>query len=148
MQIYNAHLLNNKRRFWKAVVYGLLAALGCAFVISYLMRLTADQMNMIFTILYFIPGYLIPKAIHKAGGGIGKKYAYLGAILTFLSLLLCDFFLLAGYQVLFQPQIWPVTLRMVFNFRFALNLNSLLSLLCIAFSIAIAYRESDITANA
>ncbi len=147
MQIYNSHLLNNKWRFWKAFLYGFIAALLSAIALSYIMNLTAQLANMIFTALYLLPGYLIPKAIHKAGGGIGKKYAYMGAGLTFFAILLSDMFLYASYGIVCEPQIWPMIIRSVITNWFQFQNMGILTLFFIGASIYLAYHESDITSR-
>lgn len=147
MQIYNSHLLNNKQRFWKALVYGLLACVACAFALSYLLKLTTQLANLVFTALYLVPGYLIPKAIHKAGGGIGKKYAFMGAGLTLFSILLTDLFYFTGYDILLQPQLWGTAVRLVVISRLNLENLGILTLFFIVSSVFLAYRESDITSR-
>ena len=131
--------------FWKAFTYGLLASIACALALSYLLHVTTHLANLVFTAFYLIPGYLIPKAIHRAGGGIGKKYAYMGAGLTFLSLLLTDLFFLMGYDILLHPQVWGVAIRLVVTNWFQLENMGILTLFFMASSIYLAYRDSDIT---
>jgi len=145
MEIYNSHLLNNKQRFRKALLYALAASIGCAFICSFIHRLTTQMAGIMFPILYVISGYAVAKAIQKAGGGIGKKYAYMGAGFTVLSILLSELFYFAGYNILLHPQYWELGFRLVFAHIFQFQGTNILTLVFIVWGVYAGYKESDIT---
>ncbi len=147
MQIYNSHFMNNKQRMIKAALYGLLCAIGCAVVSTYLTQLTAQMLHITFPILYVVSGYLIAQAIHKAGGGIGVKYSYLGAGLTVFSILLSEIFAFGGFDILVHPQLWSITIQIMFRSWFAFSGNSILTLFFMAWGIYTGYSESNISNN-
>lgn len=148
MQIYNSHFMNNKQRFWKAVLYAFVCAVGCAIVFTYITQLTGQLLHITFPILYVVSGYFIAKAIHQAGGGIGKEYSYLGAGMTVFSILLSEMFAFGGYDILVHPQLWGITLRIMFQAWFSFSGNSILTLFFIAWGVYTGYHESDISNNA
>ena len=136
MQIYNSHFMNNKERFLKSALYSFLCAIGCAVVFNYITQLSGQLLHITFPILYVVSGYLIAKSIHKAGGGIGRQYSYLGCGMTIFSILLAEMFAFGGYDILVHPQAW-----------FSFSGNSILTLFFIAWGVYTGYHESDIANN-
>lgn len=147
MQIYNSQFLNNKQRMIKSAVYGAICSIACAIVSTYITELTAQLLHITFPILYVVSGYLIAKAIHKAGGGIGKKYSYLGAGLTVFCILLSEMFAFGGYDIIVHPQLWGITFRIMFQSWFAFSGSSILTLFFMAWGIYTGYDESNISNN-
>ncbi len=147
MQIYNSHFMNNKERFLKSALYSFLCAIGCAVVFNYITQLSGQLLHITFPILYVVSGYLIAKSIHKAGGGIGRQYSYLGCGMTIFSILLAEMFAFGGYDILVHPQLWGITLRVMFQAWFSFSGNSILTLFFIAWGIYTGYHESDIANN-
>lgn len=147
MQIYNSQFMNNKQRFLKSAAYAFLCAIGCAIVFTYITQLSGQLLHITFPILYVVSGYLIAKAIHHAGGGIGRKYSYLGAGFTIFSILLSEMFAFGGYDILVHPQAWTFTFRIMFQSWFSFSGNSILTLFFIVWGIYTGYHESDISNN-
>lgn len=145
MQIYHSNFMNNKQRMIKSAVYGFLCAIACAVVCTYITELTAQLFHITFPILYVVSGYAIATAIHKAGGGISVKYSYLGAGLSVFSILLSEMFAFGGYDILLHPQLWGITLKIMFQSWFAFSGNSLLTLFFMAWGIYTGYTESNIS---
>lgn len=140
MQIYNSHLMNSKQRFWKSFLYGFLAAIACAVVFSLFVSVTSIR----FSVFYLLTGLAIAKAINKAGGGIGKKYSYMGAGLTAFSIIFTELFMYTGYGILSQPQLWFSGIRLVLNIWSSLNGTNILSVFFMIWGIYLAYTNSDI----
>lgn len=140
MQIYNAHLMNNKQRFWKSFLYGFLTAIACSIVFSLFVSLTSIR----FSIFYLLTGFAIAKAINKAGGGIGKKYSYMGAGLTAFSIVFTELFMYTGYDILLKPQLWYDGIRFVLNVWSSMNGTNIISVFFMVWGIYIGYTNSDI----
>lgn len=138
----NFHYMNNKQRYLKAFLYGLLTAIISGIVVAYLNQLTAALAHISFPIVYLASGYAIAKAIHQAGGGIDKSYAYLGAGLTVFSILISEMCYYMGYAILLHPLDWIPALKMIFALY--LQINQIISLLFMIFAVYIGYHESVI----
>lgn len=147
MQLYNSHMMNNKQRFRKSFLYGLLTAIACAFLVSYLTLLTTQLAHISFPILYLFSGYAIAQAIQKAGGGISKQYSYLGAGLAIFSILFSEIFYYMGFDILLHPQIWLIAIKAVFQIWFSFSSNSIISIVFMVWGVYIAYTNSDISRN-
>ena len=140
-----SHFMNNKERFLKALLYGLLAAVVCGIVVGYLNQLTAALVNASFPILYPISAYIIAKAIHKAGGGINKDYAYMGAALTVFSMIISEMCTYVGFAVLIHPLDWIPALKLVCYLNFQFQGTGLISWLFMILAVYVGYNESDIS---
>lgn len=143
MQIYNSHLMNNKQRFWKSFLYGLIVALACAFLVSFLTEVTSQLAHISFPILYLFTGYAIAKAINKAGGGISKQYSYMGAGLAIFSMIFSELFYYMGYDIIIQPQLWISAFKALFQIWFSFSSNSIISIVFMIWGVYIAYTNSD-----
>lgn len=140
IEIYNSHMLNNKQRFYKSILFGILAALGCAVVFSLFVRMT----NIQFFIFYVLTGYVVSKVITETGRGVGKKFAFLGAGLTFLSIVFTEIFIYLGYDILLQPNYWFSGIRLVLNLWSNLNSHNLMTVFFMAWGVYIGYSNSSI----
>lgn len=143
--MHTPRFMNNKQRFQKAFLYGLITAIVSGMVVAYLNQLTATLIQMSFPILYLLSAYVIATAIHKAGGGISKNYSYLGAGLTVLSLLISEMCTYMGYDIIIRPMDWIPALRLVGYLTFQFDTNSLISIIFIILAVYIGYNESDIS---
>jgi len=137
--------MNNKQRFRKAFAYGLACAFACAIVCTYITELTAELFHITFPVLYLASGYLIAKAIQKAGGGIGVKYAYLGGGLTLFSIILSEMFAFGGYDIIVHPQLWGTTVQIMIQTWFSFQGSSILTLFFMIWGIYVGYSEADIS---
>lgn len=147
MKIYNTHMMNNKQRFWKSFMYGLITAVACAFLVAYLNEFTAQLAHLSFPILYLFTGYAIAQSIHKAGGGISKQYSYLGAVLTIFSIIFSEIFYYMGYDILIHPQLWISAIQSIFHIWFSFTSSSILSIVFMIWGVYIAYTNSVFSRN-
>lgn len=139
------HFMNNKQRFQKAFLYGLLTAIVSGIVVAYLNEMTATLAHISFPILYPISAYAIAQAIHKAGGGISKNYAYLGMGLTIFSILISEMCTYMGYDVLIRPWDWITALRLIGYVNLQFQGTSIISIFFMILAVYVGYHESDIT---
>lgn len=140
MRIYNLKGKNNKERFYYSILYSTLTALSCAILIS----LITDILNIKFSILYLVSAYLISSAIHKAGGGFGIKYSYMGAIVTTLSIVFAELFTHFGIQILIHPQLWLTGIRSLVEIYTISSFRAVLPIFFMVWSIYIGYTNSNI----
>lgn len=139
MQIYNAKFMNNKQRFYRAILFGILTAIGCSLIFSAFVSTT----HIRFSIFYLLTGYFIAKVINETSHGIGKKYSYLGAGLTFFSAVLTEIFIYLGYSILFEPQLWGMGIRFVLSVWSQMNASNLMTIFFMVWGIYIAYTSSN-----
>lgn len=140
MQIYNSHLLNNKQRFQKAILFSFLAAIGCAIVFSLFVQFT----RITFSIYYIATGYIIAKVINETGHGVGKKFAILGAGMTIFSFILTEMLIIAGFEIITMPQYWPQMARLVINSWSSFGYHNIMTLLFMFGGALTAYNNSSI----
>lgn len=139
------HFMNHKQRFLKAFLYGFLAALLSGIVVAYLNQLTSALAHITFPIVYLGSAYIIAQAIHKAGGGINKNYAYLGAGLTIFSILISEMCIYMGYDILIHPWDWFAALKLVGYINLQFQAGNIISLLFMILAVYVGYNESDIS---
>lgn len=140
IKIYNSKLMNNKQRFNKAILYGLLAAIGCSIVFSLIVKVT----NFSFSIFYLLTGYIISKTISDVGRGVQVKFSYLGAGLTILSIILTELFIYTDYSILFQPSYWLPGIKMVLTIWSNFNTNSIITVFFQVWAVYIGYSNSSL----
>lgn len=140
MIIYNSHLLNNKQRFRKALIFSLFASIACSVGFALLVKFT----HITFSIYYVITGYIIAKVISDVGHGVGNKYRYLGVVMTILSFILTEIFVIAGLEIILHPDMWIIAIKIVLSSWVNLSFNTLITLLFMAAGIFTAFNQSSI----
>lgn len=139
MKVYNTKNLNNKQRFPIAILAGLLSALVCGFLYA----IIETMLPLHFPLLYAAMAYGVSYAVKTFGRGVQPKYTVIGIISVILSILFGYIFVYvmsAGFDFVFLP----FYLKSVLVSMLSLNLHSIIELLCIAYSIYIAYYNSRI----
>lgn len=142
MKVYNSNFLKNKQRFPRAVIVGILASIGCAFLIAIYEKINPIPLS--FTpFLYILSAYGISSAIKEYGRGVEAKYSYVGIACMVLCVLLSRFFwiiMMTGFELSFLGYYLNIALRSFF----AMDINGIIDLACIAYAIYIAYYNSRI----
>ena len=140
MKVYNTSTLNNKQRFVKAIIVGIMAPIACAFaygIVDYLLPLHVP-------LLYVAMAFAIAYAIQRFGHGVQLRFSILAIACFVLSLILGYF---VYYTFLFEEfHFYYITyyLMMFFNRITSFSLSGLMEWACIAYSCYIAYYFSRI----
>ena len=144
MQIYNANALNNNQRFVKAIIIGVLSSVGIGLAYGLILSLVHIQMEIFFLAM----GWCIGQVIQKYGRGVGKKFQVLGAICTFLAILigdLCYSFGIGGiFHILFNPSTWGMALRIWMQLHLSTSISNLLGIAFRIFGIYFGYYYASI----
>lgn len=139
MQIYNARYADNNQRFIMACIASFVSAIG----FGVLFGLIKSMLMIIPSILFVIVGYGIAWVIRKTGRGVSQKFMVLGAIMTFLSILVADTCSIVGVggflSNIFNPQMWSFALQAWFSTYLSANLNSILGLILRGIGIYCGY---------
>ena len=144
MEIWNSRSLDNNQRFIAAIIAGLVSAvvLGLAYGIIY------SRLRIIMSVLYVGIGYGVGQTVRKAGRGVHKRFAVVGALMTLLAIMIGDFTAIAGFPRIFtyliSPALWPTVFKTWLIMNLSTNINSLLGLLLRAIGIYIGYTQSII----
>lgn len=140
LKIYNTKFLNSTQRFYKSILFGVLAAIGCSIIFSLFVKLT----NFRFSIFYLLTGYLIAKIILDVGKGVHKKFSYLGAGLTIFSILLTELFIYTDYSIIIRPDLWISGIRSVLMIWSHFNSNSIITVFLQVWAVYIGYSNSSL----
>jgi hypothetical protein len=140
LKVFNSEMLNRRQRFPRALLAGLLCAVGLGIaygMVTSLVRIEAE-------IFYLGIGWTIGMVIQKAGHGVGVKFAVLGAVLTLLAVLIGDSVSAFGLSILVHPSIWGEALKALMQLHLSTNISNLLGLLFRAAGIYFGYNYSSI----
>lgn len=124
MQIFNSDVLRKNQRFVKGLLWGSLAALGCAIVYGVISSFVRIELSIAFIAI----GYVIGEVIKRMGHGVKPEFSVLGAVLTVLCIIIADMISMFGFGVFFSP-LFFMCFRMYLVSLLSLNINSLLRLL-------------------
>ncbi len=139
MKVYNTNLLNNKQRFPIAIGVGIVSAIVCAFGFA----LFESMIRWHISLLYVVMAYAISSAIKYFGKGVQPKFSILGVACFLLSLVLGFIFY---YSMLggFSFELLPYYLSMMMRSITRISINGIFEMLCIAYSIYLAFYNSRI----
>lgn len=129
MRVYNTRSLSQNQRFYRALVYGILCALGCGVGLGILQRMLPIQ----FQLFYVGVGYAVAYVVREYGRGVHVKFSYLAGGLTLVALLLADAITIGGFFQLWNPLVWLMVLRNWVQF------TSLWGILSVAFRLGAVY---------
>lgn len=144
MEIWNARSLDNNQRFIAAIIAGLIAAivLGLAYGIIY------SLFHIMMSVLYIGIGYGVGQAVRKYGRGVHKRFAWVGAIMTLLAIIIGDFTAIVGFPAIFawivRPSLWGTVLHSWMVMNLSTNINALLGLMLKGIGIYVGYQQSVI----
>lgn len=144
MRIYNAGSLDRNSRFLLAILASLVSALG--FAIAYYFFISWSHIEL--SVFYIFFGWCIGEVIKKVGRGVTLKFAVLGAITTFLGILLADTFsswgIQGGFVMLMHPSYWGTLLQSWVIMHVSTNINTILGLLFRVIGVYYGYWNSRI----
>lgn len=144
MQIYNAGGLDNNQRFVKGIFVGLAAAIVCGILYGLLISIVRIQME----IFYILIGWCVGSAIRKFSHGVGTRYCVLGAICTFLAIVigdLCTMYGLSGIlAILATPASWSGAFTLWMQMHLSTSINNLLGVLFRVAGIYFGYHYSSL----
>lgn len=138
MKIYNTRALTKNQRFQNALLVAIPTTIGMAVILGLVLRVMPIQ----FEIMFLAVGYGMGYVIRTYGRGVQKRFSILGAICTFITILLADAIHMVGITGLFNPLIWLLALTSYFT-----SLGSLWGMLGLLFrvgAISVAYEQSRI----
>lgn len=135
----NTHFLNNRQRLWRGIIFGSLTAILCSIILSWITMLTYTK----FSILYLAVGAIIAYSIRYFGKGVTIHFSILGGVLTFLSILLTEIFIMHGFSILLYPSAYGTAIMNVI--ASISNGSSLILLLFQIIAISIGFKEARVS---
>ena len=126
MKIYNTRALTRNQRFMNAVIAGSIATVLSGIVLGYVLRFVP----IAFDIFYLAVGYAIGYAIRTYGRGVQPRFSVLGAVMTFIALVIADSVRFVGLLGVVNPAVWI----MVINYYFT-SLSSISGIINIIFRV-------------
>ncbi len=140
LKVFNTHALTSKQRFSRALLVGIVTALGSAMIYGVIKPAIMFE----FSVVYIGIGWLIGSVIQKYGRGVQVKFSILAAVLAALCFILADLFGYFGLQLLFQPITLIQLIFQIIPSYLQTNINSLLGLAFRALGVYMAYSNARI----
>lgn len=139
MKVYNIKNLNNKQRFPIAIAAGIASAI----VFGFLFAIVETILPLHFPLLYAAMAYGVSYAVKTFGRGVQPKFTAVGIVSVILSILFGYVFVFI-MSIGFNFELLPIYLQTVLMSMLTLDFHGIIELLCIAYSIYIAYYNSRI----
>lgn len=139
MKVYNTKNLNNKQRFPIAIAVGLVSAIVCGFLFAIIETI----LPLHFPLLYAAMAYGVSYAVKTFGRGVQPKFTAVGIVSVILSILFGYVFVFI-MSIGFNFELLPLYLQTVLVSMLTLDFHGIIELMCIAYSIYIAYYNSRI----
>lgn len=136
MEIFNTKILNNRQRWNRALIYGIIAT-----AISVLVCSLAQRFLIRSSIFYFLAAYFISWVILESGHGVQKKFSILAASCMVVTIILSEMFAFFGLSALFNP--FGALYYVVID-TLSIDFNSLLSLLIKVYAVYMAYGKARV----
>lgn len=139
MKVYNTKFLRGNQRLVVAIIAGVLSALACALGYAVFTSLLPIRTSL----LYIAMAYAISYCVKTYGRGVDEKYCIIGAACTLLSIILGGMFVVfmhVGLHLSIIPAAFMMTLASIFDF----SVYGIIELVCIAYSLYLAYYNSRI----
>lgn len=140
MRIFNTTALTQKERFAKALLIGI----GLAVVFIIVSTSIQKMLMLRSSVIYLLASLVIAQTLKKFGRGVQLKFAILGAILVFAVIFFSEIFIVFGYQVLLQPEVFLYAIKYIFTSWLSIDISNLISLLLKVYAIHYAYTNSRI----
>jgi hypothetical protein len=144
MQIYNTGGFNNNKRFITAILVGIVSAVALGLVYGVILSIVHIQLEIMFIGI----GWCVGTAIQKYSRGVGKRFCVLGAVCTFLAILigdLCAMFGISGIlRILFNPGYWGSALTLWMQMNLSTSISNLLGILFRVVGIYFGYHYSSL----
>lgn len=139
MKVYNTRHLNNKQRFPIAIAAGVISAIVCAILFAFIETLLPVH----FPLLYIVMAYGVSYAVKTYGRGVQPKFTVIGVASVLLSFLLGYIFIYI-FTFGFNFSLLPAYLQSVLVSLAVIDIRGIIELLCIAYSLYVAYYNSRI----
>lgn len=139
MKVYNIKNLNNKQRFPIAIAAGIASAIVCGFLFA----IVETILPLHFPLLYAAMAYGVSYAVKTFGRGVQPKFTAVGIVSVILSILFGYVFVFI-MSIGFNFELLPIYLQTVLMSMLTLDFHGIIELICIAYSIYIAYYNSRI----
>lgn len=139
MKVYNTKFLRGNQRFWVAIASGIASGIGCAILYALLILLLGFSSSL----FYIAMAYGISYCIKTYGKGVEQKYCVIGLCCTLGSIILGRMLLMLiplGFTFAYIPVAF---LSVLYSFL-DLSLSGIIELICIAYSLYLAYYNSRI----
>lgn len=140
MDIFKTKLLNNRQRWNRAILFGILATGLSIIVGSSIQRF----LHLNTTLVHIAAGFFIGWVIREAGHGVQSKFVYLAAGCTIVAIILIDIFTLGGLSVLVDPFSILLLFKLVLTSYLSISVNGLLSLVLKITAIVISMQTARI----
>lgn len=140
LRIFNTTALTQKERFAKALLIGI----GLAVVFIIVSTSIQKMLMLRSSVIYLLASLVIAQTLKKFGRGVQLKFAILGAILVFAVIFFSEIFIVFGYQVLLQPEVFLYAIKYIFTSWLSIDISNLISLLLKVYAIHYAYTNSRI----
>ncbi len=140
LKIYNKSAITQNERFKKALIFGILAAVGLTAVYVLINNVLK---TVEFSIIFILLGYAIGYVVKTTGRGVQTKFSVLAAVLCFLIIVFGDLFTFFP-SIIFYPQSWIAGLGIVFSSYASISMSTILSLLFRVYAIYVAYNSGRI----
>lgn len=137
MKIYNTKALTRNERMVRGIIAGLIAAIGCGLILGYVLQFV----EITFNIMYLAVGYGVGYAIRTYGKGVQVQFSILGAVLTFVGLLIADVIGYFGFAFLLNPGAY---LLVILDLIAIDGIWSLMNLLFHVGAVIVGYEQSRI----
>lgn len=139
MKVYNTKFLRGNQRFSVALLVGIVSSIACALAYG----IIVNVLHFNTSLFYIAMGYGISYCIKTYGRGVEVKYSVLGALCTLFSILLGNVFVIL-FSIGFQLVYIPVAFVSVLYSFFQIDLYTVIELICIAYSMYVAYYNARI----
>lgn len=139
MKVYNTKFLRGNQRLVVALIAGFLSSVGCAFLYAILVSVLGFSSSL----FYIAMAYAISYCIKTFGRGVDTKYCVIGAGFALFSILLSRILLIwmpLGFSLTLLPAIFMAVLQSYFE----VSAGNIIELICIAYSMYLAYYNSRI----
>jgi len=144
MQIYNTGGFNNNKRFATAVLVGIVSAIGLGLIYGLVLSFVRIQLEIMFIGI----GWCIGTVIQKYGRGVGKRFCVLGAVCTFLAIVIGDLCAMYGINgilyIIGSPAAWGTALTTWVQMNLSTSINNLLGILFRIAGIYFGYHYSSL----
>lgn len=140
LKIFNTQILNNRQRFWRAVVFSILAGIVSIAAYSFISGL----LNIYSSLLFVGAGYFIGWVVLETGHGVQTKFSILAGVVTIVVIILCDILSVYPLSVLLNPAMLLNGLIFVMQSYLSVSVNALIGLLFRISAVVVAVNSSRI----
>ena len=138
MKIYNTRALTRNQRFINAVIAGSIATILSGIVLGFVLRVVP----IAFDIFYLAVGYAVGYAIRTYGRGVQPRFSVLGAVMTFVALIIADSVRFVGLLGVINPAVWI----MVINYYITslVSISGIINIIFRVCAVVLGYEQSRI----